>query len=83
MYLWQSTKYQKIGKKIKHISHLLTAGDFDLSLVEVGVPARLLLLLVTLSVAELVIVICWFGRLSPSRGEQGADADWGCTDGDF
>lgn len=37
---------------------LLTAGDFDLSLVEVGVPARLLLLLVTLSVAELVIVIC-------------------------
>lgn len=38
--------------------NLLTAGDFDLSLLEVGVPARLFWLLVTLSVAELVMVIC-------------------------
>ena len=49
--------FDRPGGRI-YITHLLTAGDFDLSLVEVGVPARLLLLLVTLSVAELVIVIC-------------------------
>ena len=61
-------------------SYLLTAGEFDLSLLEVGVPARLFWLLVTLSEAELVMVICCWGRLNPSLGEQGAEADWGCRD---
>lgn len=49
---------EELDREVDGADNLLTAGDFDLSLVEVGVPARLLLLLVTLSVAELVIVIC-------------------------
>lgn len=62
----------------------LTAGDFDRSRAEIpgfllGVADLLgLLLLVTFKVAELVIVICCCGRLNPSLGEQGADADWTC-----
>jgi hypothetical protein len=65
----------ELDRELEGAPNLLTAGDFDLSLLEVGVPARLFWLLVTLSVAELVMVICCWGRLSPSLGEQGAEAD--------
>jgi len=48
----------ELDRELEGAPNLLTAGDFDLSLLEVGVPARLFWLLVTLSVAELVMVIC-------------------------
>jgi len=49
--------FDDVDREFDGAANLLTAGDFDLSLEDdVGVPARLLL--VTFSVAELVIVIC-------------------------
>jgi hypothetical protein len=57
-------------------TNLLTAGDFDLSRGVERSPLALLLF-VTFRVAELVIVICCWGRRRPRRGEQGAEADVG------
>ena len=63
---------QTLWSLIFVVTHLFTAGDFDLSRVDESGC------LFNFKVADVVMVICCCGRRRPKRGEDGAEAEVGC-----